>query len=157
MAKGEIPDATEGGYPNPGWPPTVAEEAGRALADWIAEHYDRSSGSVWVLKDRTTVVVHWRGTVPVGLRSLAARQPVPVAFKPAPYSLDELNAAIDAVIANNPGIVSAIGSEPDRSAISVALFSTAPPDAFAQLKARAGTSIPIVFRGLIDPIPLGGR
>jgi hypothetical protein len=159
MANRGIPDAMEGGYPETELPPQemAAQKAGRALADWTAEHHDRSSGGVWVLKDRTTVVVYWKGTVPAGLRRLAARQPVPVTFRPAPYSLDELNAAIDAVIANNPGIVSAIGSEPDRSAISVALFSTAPPDAFALLKARAGTSIPIVFRGFIDPVPLGGR
>lgn len=102
MTKGEIPDTTVGGYPDTGWPPTAAEQAGRALADWIADHHDRSSGGVWVLKDRTTVAVYWKGAVPAGLRRLAARQPVPVTFKPAPYSLDELNAAIDAVIANNP-------------------------------------------------------
>lgn len=159
MTNGEIPDATEGGYPDMELPPgeMAAQNAGRALAGWIHEHHARSAGGVWVLKDRPTVVVYWKGTVPANLRSLAARQPVPVTFKPAPYSLDELNAAMDAVIANNPGIVSAIGSEPDRSAISVALFSTAPPEAFAQLRARAGTSVPIVFRGIIDPIPPGGR
>jgi hypothetical protein len=59
MAKGEIPDATEGGYPDTELPPQemAAQKAGRALADWIAEHHDRSSGGVRVLKDRTTVVV----------------------------------------------------------------------------------------------------
>ena len=158
MVKREIPDATEGGFLDAELPPreVAAQKVGRALAGWIDEHHDRSSSGVRVLRDRTTVVVYWKGTVPAGLRSLAARQPVPVTFTPVPYSLDELNTAIDAVIANNPGIVSVIGSEPDRSAVSVALFSTAPPDAFAQLKARAGTNVPIVFRGIIDPIPLGG-
>ena len=135
----------------------ASQAAGRALADWIAEHPgEPGEGGVRILKDRTTVLVYWKGAVPAGLKSLAADQPVPVTFKPAPYSRAELNAAMDAVIANNPpGIITVAGSEPDYSGISIALSSKAPANAFDQVKAKTATGIPIGLRGIIDPKPLG--
>ncbi|WP_410790413.1 hypothetical protein [Kribbella sp. C-35] len=135
----------------------ASQAAGRALADWIAEHPgEPGEGGVRILKDRTTVVVYWKGAVPTGLQSLAADQPVAVTFKPAPYSRAELNAAMDAVVANNaPGIVTVVGSEPDYSSISIALSSKAPANAFDQVRSKAATAIPITLRGIIDPKPLG--
>jgi hypothetical protein len=63
---------------------------------------------------------------------------------------------MDAVIANTtPGIVTVVGSEPDYSGITVALSSQAPPNAFDQVRSKAGTAIPITLRGIIDPKPLG--
>jgi hypothetical protein len=54
---------------------------------------------------------------------------------------------------NSNGMVSAAGSTPDCSAISVLLSAKAPPNALAQVKATS--SIPIILRGTGDPRPLG--
>jgi hypothetical protein len=59
------------------------------------------------------------------------------------------------VILNSDGMVSAAGSTPEYSAISVLLSAKAPPDALAQVKATS--SIPIILRGTGDPKPLDGR
>ncbi|HET6738692.1 MAG TPA: hypothetical protein VFH76_07155 [Kribbella sp.] len=160
MEQHDVADAWQNRDSDAELPPqeTAAQAAGRALANWIAEHPgDSGEGGVRILKDRTTVLVYWKGTVPAGLKSLAAAQSVPVTFEPAPYSRAELNKAMDAVTANNYGIVSAIGSEPDYSGISIALSSKAPPNAFDQVKATATTGIPITLRGIIDPKPLDRR
>lgn len=132
--------------------PTAAETAGRTLGNWIADHRDDpGAGGVRVLKDRKTVLVYWKGAVPAGLRRLAASQAVPVTFQPAAYSRAELTAAVLAVMDNNPD-VSAAGSEPDYSGISVVVSSKAPANAFAQVKATS--SVPIVLRWIGDPTPL---
>ncbi|WP_157631100.1 hypothetical protein [Kribbella catacumbae] len=56
-----------------------------------------------------------------------------------------------AVMDNNPD-VSAAGSEPDYSGISVVLSSKAPANAFAQLKVTS--SVPTALRWVGDPTPL---
>jgi hypothetical protein len=125
------------------------------LADWIADHPGASgAGGVRVLEDRKTVLVYWKGTAPAGLRWLAACLPVRVTFQPAAYSRAELTAAVMAVMDNNPD-VSAAGSEPDYSGISVVVSSKAPVNAFAQLKATG--SVPTALRWVGDPVPLDGR
>ena len=134
--------------------PTAAEAAGRALGNWIADHRDDAgAGGVRVLKDRKTVLVYWKGAVPAGLQRLAASQAVPVTFQPAAYSRAELTAAVIAVM-DNPD-VSAAGSEPDYSGISVVVSSKAPANAFAKVKATS--SIPVALRWIGDPTPLDGR
>jgi hypothetical protein len=159
MGEGDLAGADEIAMQALDLPPqeVVPQAASQALADWIGEHPgEPGEGGVRILKDRTTVLVYWKGAVPAGLQSLAAKQPVPVTFKTAPYSRVELNAAMDAVIANTtPGIVTVVGSEPDYSGITVALSSHAPPNAFDQVRSKAGTAIPITLRGIIDPKPLG--
>lgn len=131
---------------------TLAENAGRNLAEWIADHRDDpGAGGVRVLKDRKTVLVYWKGAVPAGLQRLAASQAVPVTFQPAAYSRAELTAAVIAVMDTNPD-VSAAGSEPDYSGISVVVSSKAPANAFAQVKATS--SVPVALRWIGDPTPL---
>jgi hypothetical protein len=131
---------------------TRAEKAGHRLAEWIADHSDNPAAcGVRVLTDRKTVLVYWKGTVPAGLRWLAARQPVAVKFHQAAYSRAELSAAVSAVM-NNPH-VSAAGSEPDYSGISVVLSAKAPADAFDQVKATS--TVPTTLRWIGDPVPLG--
>ncbi|TDW95387.1 hypothetical protein EV137_2725 [Kribbella pratensis] len=133
--------------------PTAAETVGRALGNWIHDHRDDpGAGGVRVLKDRKTVLVYWKGVVPDGLQRLAASQAVPVTFQPAAYSRAELTAASIAVMDNNPGVVSAAGSEPDYSGISVVVSAKAPANAFAQLKATG--SVPVTLRWIGDPTPL---
>jgi hypothetical protein len=133
-------------------PPNPIYEAGRALSAWIADHPgDPAAGGVRILKDHNTVLVYWKGTVPPGLQSLAARQPVPVTFQPAAYSSAELAAAVHAVMVNNPDVASA-GFLSDYSGIKVTLSSKAPPNALAAVK--ASSTIPIVLRGIGDPKPL---
>jgi hypothetical protein len=132
--------------------PTRAEKAGRKLAEWIADHPDDSgAGGVRVLKDRKTVLVYWKETAPAGLRWLAARLPVRVTFEQAAYSRAELTAAVIAVMDNNPD-VSAAGSEPDYSGISVVVSSKASANAFTQIKATS--SVPTALRWIGDPTPL---
>lgn len=136
--------------------PTAAETVGRALGNWIHDHRDDpGAGGVRVLEDRKTVLVYWKGAVPPGLHQLAASQAVPVTFKPAAYSRAELTAASIAVMDNNPGVVSAAGSEPDYSGISVVVSAKAPANAFAQVKATS--TVPITLRWIGDPTPLDGR
>ncbi|HZX03204.1 hypothetical protein [Kribbella sp.] len=136
--------------------PTVAETVGRALGNWIHDHRDDpGAGGVRVLKDRKTVLVYWKGTVPDGLRRLAARQAVPVAFESAAYSRAELTAAVIAAMHNNPGVVSAGGSEPDYSGISVVVSARAPANAFTEVKATS--TVPVTLRWIGDPTPLDGR
>lgn len=133
--------------------PTRAEKAGRKLAEWIADHpNDSGAGGVRVLKDRKTVLVYWKGTAPAGLRWLAACLPVRVTFQPAAYSRAELTAAVLAVMENNADVVSAAGSDPDYSGISVVLSSKAPAGAFARVKATS--SVPVALRWIGDPTPL---
>jgi hypothetical protein len=122
------------------------------LGNWIADHRDDpGAGGVRVLKDRKTVLVYWKGTAPAGLQQLAASQAVPVTFQPAAYSRAELTAAVIAVMDNNPD-VSAGGSEPDYSGISVVVSSKAPANAFAQIKATS--NVPVTLRWIGDPTPL---
>jgi hypothetical protein len=131
--------------------PTAAETAGHALAEWIADHPDdQASGGVRVLKDRKTVLVYWKGSVPAALQALAASQPVPITFQQAAYSRAELTAAVKAAM-KSPD-VSAAGSEPDYSGISVVVSAKAPANAFAQVK--AASSIPTTLRWIGDPTPL---
>jgi hypothetical protein len=130
---------------------TRAENAGRKLAEWIADHSDNpAAGGVRVLKDRKTVLVYWKGTAPAALRWLAARQPVSVTFEQAAYSRAELTAAAKAVM-NNPH-VSAAGGEPDYSGISVVLSAKAPANAFDKVKATS--TVPTTLRWIGDPVPL---
>jgi hypothetical protein len=58
--------------------------AGRALRVWIAAHPDETAAGGVRMLDRKAVVVYWKGNVPTGLQNLAAAQPVPVTFQPAP-------------------------------------------------------------------------
>ncbi|MGW1341112.1 hypothetical protein ACWCOV_08670 [Kribbella sp. NPDC002412] len=157
MDKLDMPGARPDRDSDGGLLPDPAETAGRALGNWIADHPDDSaSGGVRVLKDRKTVLVYWKGAVPDGLQSLAAGQPVPVTFKPAPYSRAELTAAVTEVMVNNPDTVSAAGSTPDYTGISVVLSAKAPANALAEVQAKATSSIPIVLRKVGDPKPLIG-
>jgi hypothetical protein len=152
----DVPGARSGRDPDAESLPTAAETAGRALGNWIAGHRDDpGAGGVRVLKDRKTVLVYWKGAVPAGLQRLAASQAVPVTFQPAAYSRAELTAAAIAVMDNNPGVVSAAGSEPDYSGISVVVSAKAPANAFAQVKATS--SVPVALRWIGDPTPLDGR
>ncbi|GAA1579527.1 hypothetical protein GCM10009789_36600 [Kribbella sancticallisti] len=152
MARYRAPDADSGPGIDPALCPTWAEKAGCKLGEWIAEHPDHGgAGGVRVLKDRKTVLVYWKGSVPAGLRSLAARLPVQVTFERAAYSRAELTAAVLAVMDHNPD-VSAAGSEPDYSGISVVLSSKAKADAFAHVKATS--SVPVALRWIGDPTPL---
>jgi hypothetical protein len=135
--------------------PTAAETVGRALGNWIHDHRDEpGAGGVRVLKDRKAVLVYWKGAVPDGLQRLAASQAVPVTFQPAAYSRAELTAAVIAMMDTNPAVVSAGGSEPDYSGISVVVSAKAPTNAFAQVKATS--RVPITLRWIGDPTPLDG-
>lgn len=156
MDRYDAPGAWSSRDPDAGPHLTRAEAAGRALGAWIAAHRDDpGAGGVRVLKDRKTVLVYWKGAVPAGLQRLAASQAVPVTFQPAAYSRAELTAAAIAVMDNNPDLVSAAGSEPDYSGISVVISSKAPANAFAHVKAT--TSVPVTLRWIGDPTPLDGR
>lgn len=131
----------------------AVEGAVRVLSGWIAGHSDESgAGGVRILRDLSTVWVYWKGAVPADLRSLAARQPIPITFQAAAYSSAELAAAVHAVMGDNPGLSSA-GFLSDYSGIQVTLSSKAPPNTLA--KAEASCSVPIVLRGIGDPRPLG--
>lgn len=131
----------------------AAQTAGHAMADWIAEHPgEPGKGGVRILKDRTTVLVYWKGTVPADLLGLAADQALQVTFKPAPYSRAELKRSDGHRHRNNTGIVTVIASEPDYSSIVIGLTSKAPPNAIDEVK--TATDIPIKLRGIVAPKPL---
>jgi hypothetical protein len=152
MDKFDLPGARSSRDPDPMSLPTAAETAGQALGNWIADHQDDPGAcGVRVLKDRETVLVYWKGAVPAGLQRLAARQAMPVTFQSAAYSRAELTAAVIAVMDSSPD-VSAAGSEPDYSGISVVLSARAPAGAFAQVKATSG--VPVALRWIGDPVPL---
>jgi hypothetical protein len=134
--------------------PTQAETAAQALSAWIAENPSADMGGLRVLRDHQTVVVYWKGTAPADLRSLAARQPVPVTFRVAAYSREELMPVAKSLVSNNRDIVDSAGPSSDYCGVGVRLKSTAPSTALAEM--RAASSVPIVFEGFGDSIPLGG-
>jgi hypothetical protein len=136
-------------------PPTPSEEAGDVLAGWIYDHPDANKCGVAILRERPGVVVYWKGTPPVGLQRLAAEQPVPVTFRQADYSLEELDPIARSVVADNPGVVSSAGPIRDYSGVGVTLWSKAPPTAMAMLRAKY--PVPIRFERYSDPMPLVGR
>jgi hypothetical protein len=88
------------------------------------------------------------------LKKLAGAQAVPVIFKLAAYSLEELIPVVKQLVSDNRGIVDSAGPSSDYSGISVTLRSKAPANALTQL--RAQTTIPIVSDGIGDSVPLSG-
>lgn len=131
--------------------PTPELTALRAVGDWIAKNPSPNAGGAKIADDRKSVIVSWKGTVPPGLNALAASQPVPVTFRVAAYSSDELAAVAKSLVTDNPGVVTSAAESPDYSGVVVWLSSKAPPTALANLKARS--TVPI-FREPGHPLGL---
>ncbi|WP_020393428.1 hypothetical protein [Kribbella catacumbae] len=134
--------------------PTPELTALRAVGDWIAKNPNPNAGGAKIADDRKSVTVSWKGIAPPGLQALAASQPVPVTFRVAAYSSDELAAVAKSLVTDNPGVVTSAGESPDYSGVVVWLSSKAPPTALANLKARS--TVQIVSSWTEDPGSLGG-
>lgn len=133
--------------------PTPGATAADALSEWITENPHPNAGGIEIVRDQMSVLVYWKGTPPAALQELADRQAVPVTFKVADYSVDELIPIVKQLVSDNRDIVDSAGPSRDYSGISVTLRSKAPANALSQMRAKAG--VPVVSDGVGDSVPLG--
>ncbi|GAA3600981.1 hypothetical protein GCM10022235_86170 [Kribbella ginsengisoli] len=134
--------------------PTPADEAAQAVMGWLVEHPSTDAGTVRILRDRETVVVYWKGAPPAELKQVVASQVVPVAIRNAVYSRTELVAAAWALMRANRGVVNSAGPNSDFTAVGFTIRPDAPESAVEAV--RAGSAVPVEFRGVEDIRNAGG-
>ncbi|MEV4263550.1 hypothetical protein [Kribbella sp. NPDC049584] len=127
------------------WVQTPAQKAGQDLADWTSQHPSRNMASVAPSDDGKGLVVYWKGTVPPGLQTLAASQPVPVTFRSAAYSGPELSDLGESLLETDPNLAST-WAKSDYSALMVRTKPNAPSNTVTTLRTK--TSVPIEYAGV---------
>ncbi|WP_433020016.1 hypothetical protein [Kribbella sp. CA-294648] len=149
----------QGGDPKDPAPPTSSgfpqqtpvQKAVQELTNWTWQHPASGMASVGPGEDGKSVVVHWKGTYPSGLKALAASQPVPVMFRPAAYSGPELSDLGKSLLDSDPNLA-ATWATPGYSGLTIRLKPNASSTALSSLRAR--TTVPITSAGVEHSVSL---